>query len=272
MIAFVRNKDILGELYLPNEESNNKIGVVWLPGLPNKPMAHEMGKPLSDLGFTVLQARYPGNWQSYGSFGPRSSVDGALMGIELLLKGSTINLNTEELVSWDVEHIVLIGNSYGGGIAVSALGSSNLVSAAIAFCPLLEPSQQNADNSRPEDDLSTLYPYLRRCHENVYRNLDDKEWTDYIEGRHSAAPSKFLTEIKRRPLLLVHGTEDKGIRPYHTEEFYRKLKISGAEKAELIIKKGAGHGKGLRISTWDIWTEWLANFQLTGAKAEHRFE
>ncbi|SDK26798.1 alpha/beta hydrolase family protein [Sediminibacillus albus] len=259
MIAFVKNKEILGELYLPNVESSNKIGIVWLPGLPNNPMAPEMGKPLSDLGFTVLQARYPGNWQSYGNFGPSSSVDGALMGVELLANGSTINLNTEKIVTWDVKHIVLIGNSYGGGIAVSALGSSNLASAAIAFCPLLEPSLQNADNSQKEDDLSTLYPYLRRCHENVYRNLDDNEWNEYIEGRHPVDPSRFITKIKDRPLLLFHGSEDKGIRPHHTEDFYSKLKRSGAEKAEFIIKEGVGHGKRLRTSTWDVWTKWLVN-------------
>jgi pimeloyl-ACP methyl ester carboxylesterase len=259
MIAFVRNKDILGELYLPSKETNNKIGIVWLPGLPNNPTAPEMGQPLSDLGFTVLQARYPGNWQSYGKFGPSSSVAGALMGVQLLSKDGTLDLNTEEMVAWDVEHIVLIGNSYGGGIAVSALASSNLVSAAIAFCPLLEPSRQNADSSQQEDDLSTLYTYLRRCHENVYRNLDDNEWKEYIKGRHPVDPSKFLTEIKSRPLLLIHGTEDKGIRPYHTQEFYNKLKESGAEKVELIFKEGVGHGKVLRTSTWDVWTEWMVN-------------
>lgn len=259
MIAYVRNKDILGELYLPNSESSNRIGIVWLPGLPNTPIAPEMGQPLSDLGFTVLQARYPGNWKSYGNFGPNSSVEGAQLGAELLLKGSTLDLTTERKVTWEVENVVLIGNSYGGGIAVSALGSSKSVAAAIAFCPLLEPSQQNADSSQKEDDLSTLYTYLRRCHENVYRNLDDNEWNEYIEGRHPVDPSRFLTEINERPLLLVHGTEDKGIRSYHTESFYNKLKENGAEKVELVIKEGVGHGKGLRVSTWDVWTKWLLN-------------
>lgn len=189
MIAYVRNKDILGEIYLPSDELNNKIGIVWLPGLPNKPTTPDMGQPLADLGFTVLQARYPGNWQSYGSFGPGSSVAGALMGVELLLKGNALNLNNEEMISWEVDHIILIGSSYGGGIAVSALGSSNLVSAAVAFCPLLDPSQQNINKNLPEDNLATLYPYLKRCHENVYRKLNDNEWENFIEGKHPADPS-----------------------------------------------------------------------------------
>lgn len=259
MIAYVRNGDILGELYLPDTTLNNKIGIVWLPGLPNKPIAPEMGKPLSDLGFTVLQARYPRNWQSYGDFGPDSSVKGALMGLELLAKGNTLDLNTEKEIYWDIDHIILIGNSYGGGIAVSALGSSSLASGAIAFCPLLEPSQQNADHLVQEDDLSTLYQYLKRCHENVYRNLDENEWRDYIEGRHSVDPSRFLTKVKERPLLLIHGNEDRSIRSYHTENFYNKLKENGAKQVEILIKESVGHGKDLRISTWNNWTKWLTD-------------
>lgn len=257
MIAYVGNSDILGELYLPEATVNNKIGIVWLPGLPNKPTTPDMGKPLSDLGFTVLQARYPGNWQSYGSFGPNTSLNGALMGIELLSKGRTLDLNTEKNIFWDVDHIILVGNSYGGGIAVSALGSSNLVSGAIAFCPLLEPRHQNTDESFPEDDLYTLYPYLKRCHENVYRNLDENEWKEYLEGRHQVDPLNFLTEIKERPLLLIHGSEDTGIRSYHTESFYYKLKENKAKRVEIFIKEGVGHGKELRTSTWNVWTKWL---------------
>lgn len=179
------------------------------------------------------------------------------MGLDLLSKGNTLDLNTEKEISWSIDHIIFVGNSYGGGIAVSALGSSDLASGAIAFCPLLEPSRQNADQLLQEDDLSTLYPYLKRCHGNVYRNLDDNEWKEYVEGRHRVDPSNFLTEIKERPLLLVHGTEDKGIRPYHTENFYYKLKENEAKQVQMIIKQGVGHGKELRTSTWNDWTKWL---------------
>lgn len=257
MIAYVRNKDILGELYIPSEEQNNHIGIVWLPGLPNKPMADDMGKPLFDLGFTVLQARYPGSWQSYGNFGPTSSLEGAILGLELLSKGKTINLNNQLEVEWDIRHLVLVGHSYGGAIAVSVLGLSNLADAAVALCPLLEPEMQNANHSLPEDDLSTLYPYLKRCHENVFRNLDDDEWNNFISGRHPAVPSNYLDLLKDKNLLLIHGSEDKSIRPYHTENFYRALKDNGGTKVELHIEKGIGHGKSLRVKTREKWIAWV---------------
>lgn len=182
------------------------------------------------------------------------------MGVDLLAKGRALNLNNEEMISWDINHIVLIGSSYGGGIAVSALGSSDhSVSAAIAFCPLLEPSKQNIDINLPEDNLATLYPYLRRCHENVYRNLNDHEWRQFLEGNHPADPTKFLAKIGQRPLLLMHGADDSVVRSFHTKNFYENLKDNGAANTELIIKENVGHGRALRMFAQHIWTDWLLN-------------
>ncbi|GEM_PF-5254436 len=93
----------------------------------------------------------------------------------------------------------------------------------------------------------------------MYRNLDDDEWKEYIEGRHSVDPSRFLTKILNKPLLLIHGMDDKVIRSYHTESFYNKLKENGAKQVEFIIKEGVGHGKDLRTSTWNKWLKWMTD-------------
>ncbi|WP_181347825.1 S9 family peptidase [Thalassobacillus sp. CUG 92003] len=257
MMAFVRHQDILGELYLPEQAHHNGIGIVWLPGLPNKPTAEDMGLPLSEAGFTVFQPRYPGSWQSYGSFGPATSVEGARLGLELLDRGRAMNLNTETEVTWSVQHLVLIGNSYGGGIAVSALAASSLADAAIAFCPLLEPSRQNTYRALPEDDLTTLYPYLKRAHENVFRHLDETEWQSYLEETHPLAPSKRLHDLRDKRLLFIHGTEDTSIRIYHTQHYYNKLTAFDSDQVRFICEEGAGHGKHLRQATKDKWIEWL---------------
>lgn len=257
MQYFVRNKEIIGNLYVPSQKNNNRIGLVWLPGLPNHPIVEDMGTPLADLGFTVLNARYPGSWQSYGSFGPESSLEGALLGIELLSKGETQDLPSQKDIFWDIDHIVLVGNSYGGAITMSALGVSDLVDAAVAFCPLLEPSEQNQDKELPESDLSSIYPFLKRCHENVFRHLDEEEWANFIEGNHKCNPQKYIHEVKDKPILLLHGHEDKSIRSYHTENFYQTLKEAGAEKAMAVFKEGIGHGRELRTSTRDLWVDWI---------------
>ncbi|MBM7553569.1 alpha/beta hydrolase family protein [Thalassobacillus pellis] len=257
MISFVRHKEILGELYLPNAADNNHIRIVWLPGLPNQPSTEDMGKPLSEMGFTVLQVRYPGSWQSYGEFGPSSSYESAILGMELLISGHTLNLNTNEEIIWNIEHTVLIGNSYGGGIAIAALACSELADAAISFCPLIEPEMQNSVPTMPEDDLTTLYPYLKRCHENVFRHLKKEEWNAYINGRHPLTPVKFLHKLKYKNLLLIHGTSDTSIRHFHTVNFYQKLHIIGASKTTFISEPEVGHGKALRQATKNKWVNWL---------------
>lgn len=35
MHSFVRNGDILGDLFLPEQDKANGVGIVWCPGLPN---------------------------------------------------------------------------------------------------------------------------------------------------------------------------------------------------------------------------------------------
>lgn len=257
MPYFVRNQDIIGNLYIPNKEQNNRIGLVWLPGLPNHPIVEDMGQPLADLGFTVLNTRYPGSWQSYGSFGPSTSLDGALLGLDLLSKGETQDLASQQQISWDIDHLVLVGNSYGGAITISALAKSDLADAAIAFCPLLEPASQNEDPALPESDLTSIYPFLKRCHENVFRDLDFEEWENFMKGDHRSNPNQYIDDIKDKPVLFLHGLEDTSIRSYHTERFHQKLKKAGSQKAEGVYKEGIGHGRPLRLATRDLWVDWL---------------
>jgi len=257
MQAFVRHGDIFGDLFLPDPDQTNGVGIVWCPGLPNTPTADDMAHPLAERGFTVLQARYPGTWQSYGRFGPSTSVDGTLRGLDLLSQGHTVDLTSQREVTWSLNRLALVGNSYGGGVAVCALALSDLADRAVAFCPLLEPDRQNADPARAEDDLKTLYPYLKRCQENVFRGLDDREWADFLEGRSNFYPPAYIPALKTRPLFLIHGTNDETIRPYHTEAFYERLVAQGAEKTEMLVVDGIGHGRALRAKTWGQWTHWL---------------
>lgn len=257
MQAFVRYGDILGDLFLPEPGLSNGMGIVWCPGLPNMPTADDVAEPLARQGFAVLQARYPGSWESYGHFGPSSSLDGALLGLELLAQGRALDLAREQEITWTVDRLALVGNSYGGGVAVCALALSDLADRAVAFCPLLEPHRQNADAALAEDDLTTLYPYLKRAHANVFRGVDGREWAEFLAGKSRLFPPAYVPQLTTRPLLLVHGVDDETIRPYHTEAFYERLVGNGARETELLLVDATGHGRALRKKTWERWTQWL---------------
>lgn len=251
MQAFVRNGDILGDLFLAQPERSNGVGIVWCPGLPNTSVAEDMAVPLSNAGFSVLQARYPGSWQSYGKFSPSSSLEGVKLGLELLSAGKAKDLITEREIRWSINRLVLVGNSYGGGVAACALAMSDLADSAVSFCPMIDPIKQNSDPTQPEDDLTTLHPYLKRCHENVFRGLDEWEWNEYLEGKSILYPPSYIEKLRHRKLLLVHGQDDRTIRSYHTEAFFKSLKSNGATQCELLLVDGVGHGKALRSIVWD---------------------
>ncbi|MCA0969277.1 alpha/beta fold hydrolase [Halobacillus litoralis] len=254
---FVRKEEIVGDLLIPSDEDNLGIGLVWLPGLPNQPLVEDMTHNLAAKGFTVLNARYPGSWQSYGRFGPASSVEGANLGLELLNEGETTDLPTMETVRWNVNRLVLVGNSYGGAIAVTALAKNDLADGAVAFCPMLDPGAQNDRPDEPEEDLTTMLPFLKRCHENTFRDIDPLEWNAFIKGEHLCNPVDYITELKDKRMLFIHGTEDVSIRPRHTLSFYEKLKKAGADQVELKVVESIGHGRKLRTSTESEWVRWL---------------
>lgn len=263
MHAMVRNGDLVADLFLPDTAKANGIGIVWCPGLPNMPVTEDVGLPLADTGFVVLQVKYPGSWQSYGSFGPSSSIEGALQALELLASGGTTDLITERPIRWTLDRLVLAGNSYGGGVAACALASSSLADAAVLFCPLLDPANQNQDASRPEDDLSTLLPYLKRCQANVFRGIDEREWDDFLLGRSRFNPGAHLGALHGRSMLMIHGREDRTIQAYHTERYYERLLASAQppsatpSPSKLLLVDGIGHGRALRAATWKTWTEWI---------------
>lgn len=178
-------------------------------------------------------------------------MDGTLRGLELLPQGHTVDLISEREVTWSLNRLALGGYSYGGGVAVCALALSDLAERAVALCPLLEPDRQNADPARAEDDLTTLYPYLKRCQENVFRRLDDREWVEFLEGRSHFYLPAYIPALRAQPLCLIHGTNDETIPPYHTEAFYERLVAQGADKTEMLVVDGIGHGRALRTNTWD---------------------
>lgn len=255
--AFVQKGEIIGDLLIPDNEKSVNIGLVWLPGLPNQPLVQDMTHDLVQEGFTVLNARYPGSWESYGRFGPSSSVKGAELGLTLLKEGKATDLRSLQTMNWNVDKVVLIGNSYGGAIAMTALATSELADGAVVFCPLLDPASQNFDPDKPEEDLSTMYPFLKRCHENTFRNLDRQEWEDFVQGKHLCNPVNYITGLVDERILLLHGKEDTSIRAYHTEDFYHQLQSEGARHVELHLVEGVGHGKSLRMTMRETWTDWL---------------
>ncbi|BFH62429.1 alpha/beta hydrolase [Paenibacillus azoreducens] len=87
-----------------------------------------------------------------GKFGPSTSIEGAIKGVELLSKGIAVDLATEKEVLWSINRIVLVGSSYGGGVAACALGLTELADSAVLFCSLLETTKQNEKSTEPESN------------------------------------------------------------------------------------------------------------------------
>lgn len=223
-----------------------------------------MGVVLANGGFVVLQARYPGSWQSYGNFGPKSALKGAELGLELLASEEATDLGYLTEVQWSIDRLALVGSSFGGAVAIGGLARFSLADMAIAFCPFLDPPVQNTDTNQPEQDVGSLFGYLQRCHANVFRGMDKEEWFEFLNGRSPLYPPAYVETLCEKPLMLVHGHADTTVRAYHTVSFYESLLKCGAKDVRLILKDDIGHGRALRAATWDDWTRWLCEVRCSG--------
>ncbi len=123
--------------------------------------------------------------------------------------------------------IALVGHSVGAVSAILSAARNPLVSAVIAVAPF--PSVRDVwDTSRPE----LVPPFV----------LDWALWAaEKRRGfdREEIVPLKVIDQIAPRPLLIIHGTEDRRI----TEEQVRRLFAAALEPKTLWLVEGANHSQ-----------------------------
>ncbi len=76
---------------------------------------------------------------------------------------------------------------------------------------------------------------------------------DWLRGFEQISPIKYIAEITPRPLLLVHGAQDKTVAVSHAHQLYARA----GEPKQLIIVEGAGHRRRQDGRIVTIVIDWL---------------
>jgi alpha-beta hydrolase superfamily lysophospholipase len=171
---------------------------------------------LPEQGFSVLLLDYRGYGGSEGS----PSVPGALQDITAALD-LLVSLNTTNKPVW------ILGQSLGGALATAALASS----------PLKNQIQGLILDSAPSDYRFIVRDTLQR---SFFTYLFAYPLSYFVDNE--AAPRSLIAQIAPVSVLIIHGTEDTIVSPYHAEVLYN----AALEPKQRWNISGAAHIEGLQ--------------------------
>jgi|GEM_PF-3163548 len=252
IIYRLKSESVTYDLYLP-EKSNGKV-ILYIPGLPSHPRKKSLGESTTAQGFTFFEMRFPGSWESDGEFSMDNCVKSLEEAYVFIKKGSAIELRREAKKEWSHDDIILMGSSFGGGVALSTRIIDSLTIVLLAPVTKL----QNVKNSllilpSGKDDLFNL---LTQGYAEVYRGLNAEDWSNFLEGKTLINPESNMSNLKNKRLLFVQGSSDSVIQSEHTEEYFKLLQNNGID-AKLIKIANAGHGSDLEDKAFSSLMEML---------------
>lgn len=241
MIVYrLRSQQIAYDLYLPEE--NNGKALLYVPGLPGHPRRKTLGEALAKHGFTFFEMRFPGSWESDGTFSMDHCVRSLEEACDFIRKGTGTELRRGVQLHWPTQNIIFMGSSFGGGVVLSSRLEAPLT--FVLFAPVTR--LDNIKNSlvmlpSDEDDLFHL---LSDGYRHAYRGLTKEDWTLFLGGHTLVNPENNLKALKNKRLLFVQGAKDQVIQSAHTDEFVAELQKKNIDARSIVLPE-AGHGEEL---------------------------
>jgi len=230
--------------------------VILLHGYCGKDyLIFELAHVLAENGFNVLTFSYSGTWLSQGIWSPETSLNNVKSAIDFLKLDQTI-----EKFSIDTLNIILIGDSYGGGMALLGSLYDNSIRKVCSIA--------GADLSV----WATMYeqdPEFRRSHEQILdwcisdtsrsRGPGGKasyEWL--LQHKDEYDIKRFADKLAKKNILLFGGWLDFGVTiEDHILPLYRSLQKQEAANLEIHILNDDHELRNVKSEINSIIITWL---------------
>ena len=255
-ISFECNGDKIHGWFYKAEGKGPFPMVILIHGFPGwDGDLYELGQYLIKDGFNALTFNYLGTWKSEGIWIPKNSIKSVESAIDFIHLKKSI-----KTFGIDTSDITLIGDSFGGGMAV--LGS------------LYKPSVKRVI-SIAGGDLYVLgkmiedSPNFRKTH----RQFLDESMSDstvcrgyggekthelFLKYKDNFNLKRNAEKLAQKEILLLGGWQDKVISiEDHVLPLYRSLQKQGAEKTEIYIFDTDHSFKNVRATLRKKIISWL---------------
>lgn len=246
MIVYrLKSENIVYDLYLPKKESGKVI--LYVPGLPGHPRKKRLGEAFACKGFTFFEMRFPGSWESDGVFTMDNCVKSLTEAYAFLSNGAGFELRKDQKITWKNEKIILMGNSFGGGVVLSSQLNDPLT--FVLFSPVTKLGDVKHSLVKLASGEDDLFHLLKEGYRHAYRGLVSADWRNFLDGNTLINPERNVESLKNKELIFVQGDKDGVIQSTHTAEYVRDLKDKHID-SKLLTVTGAGHGSDLEYKAF----------------------
>jgi pimeloyl-ACP methyl ester carboxylesterase len=211
-------------------------------GLPSHPYQHNPAKleRLTDEGYVLVYPHYLGTWASDGVMSWEGCVQTVLRTISFITARHGSSAYDQQLHSWDVRSIAILGGSFGASVALVAGAKSTDLTHIIAVAG---PTDWRTHSRIPEEaaePIEELYEAICRGWSHLWRIPDATEWHRLATGTADLNPIDYIEELKTCNVLLIHGRRDPVVSVKRSEELYTLLQ-AGRGHTELVILEQESH-------------------------------
>ncbi len=237
MILTVKNDTIAGYAFIANGEKAKET-ILLLHGLPGNDNQFDIAQSIRRTGRNVIHFNYRGSWGSQGDFLYSNSLEDVNLIIAYLSKpenAKRLRINTAAFV--------VIGRSYGGGIALIQGSKNEQIKKVIAISSMNAGFRFHSTQNLSE--LSLWKDYLnKQIMLNVNPNAFLQEILDHKE-KFNVVTYKNL--LKNKKVLLIESRKNN----HHWIQLLENINIKMIESDHNFISN--------RIELTTTIIEWLNN-------------
>lgn len=184
-----------------------------------------LGKNLAKEGYNAITYNYPGAWRSEGLRTDKAALESIQSAINYINSESTI-----QMFEVDTTDIILLGYSYGGGMALLGAAYDNRIKKVISIAggDLSIRAKELEENPQFRQNFQGRVEYVL-SNPSMARGKSGEEYVEMmIKDRDEFNIKKYSRELAKKEVLLFAGAFDNMVnKETHILPLYRELQSKG---------------------------------------------
>ena len=198
LILNIKGDSIAGYAFIANGKQPKET-VIMLHGLPGNDNQFDIAQSIRRTDRNVIHFNYRGSWGSHGDFLYSNSLEDVDEVIKYLS-----NVENSKRLRIDPNAFVILGRSYGGGIALIQGSKNESVKKIIAISSMNAGARFNTIQ-----DLSELSGWENYLNRQVMLNVNPNSFLqEMLDNKEKYNVVTYKDQLKKKKILLIEDTQN----------------------------------------------------------------